>query len=106
MPPPAPKDEVSLRRDDTRLASRSARRAAKPVLNPSEQQERAFLVGVEFRTRGRGAGKLGPRSTMTPGALAARDHAITSGAVNLPSDSPDFSWEESLDELRSLATSA
>src|SRR6266850_200187 len=102
----APKDEVSLRRDDTRLANRSARRAAKPVLNPSEQKERAFLVGVEFRTRGRGAGKLGPGAAMTPGAQAARDHAVTTGAAKLPADSPDFSWEESLDELRNLATSA
>ncbi len=105
MQPPAPKDEVSLRRDDTRLGNRSARRAAKPVLNPSEQQERAFLVGVEFRTRGRGAGKLAP-AAMTPGAQAARDHALTTGAAKLPADSPDFSSEESLDELRSLATSA
>jgi GTP-binding protein HflX len=53
---------------------------------------------------------------ITPGAQAARDHA-TSVAVSssslssssspaLPSDSPDFSSEESLDELRSLASSA
>jgi len=42
---------------------------------------------------------------MTPGAQAARDHA-TSTADALPKDSPDFSSEESLDELRSLATSA
>jgi GTP-binding protein HflX len=95
---------VSLRRSDTSLSDRNARRAAKPVLNPSEQEERAFLVGVEFRTRGRGAGKLG-RAAITPGAQAARDHAA-SGTSALPADSPDFSWEESLDELRSLATSA
>src|SRR5258705_1766955 len=106
MRPRAPKDEVSLRRDDTRLADGSSRRAAKPVLNPSEQKERAFLVGVEFRPRGRGAGKLGPGAAMTPGAQAARDHAVTTGAAKLPADSPDFSWEESLDELRNLATSA
>ena len=88
---------------DTKLATRNTRRAAQPVVNPSEQQERAFLVGVEFRTRGRGAGKLGP-AAITPVAQAARDHAAS--ASTLPSDSPDFSWEESLDELRSLATSA
>ena len=95
-----------MRRHETRLTGRSsARRGTKPVLNPSEQQERAFLVGVEFRTRGRGAGKMGAAS-MTPGAQAARDHAATAGVSTLPADSPDFSWEESLDELRSLATSA
>jgi len=41
---------------------------------------------------------------MPPGAQAARDHAAS--ASTLPPDSPAFSWEESLDELRSLATSA
>ncbi len=77
------------------------------MLNPSEQQERAFLVGVEFRTRGR-AGRAGKTSsaTITPGAQAARDHATSVAASSLPADSPDFSSEESLDELRALATSA
>jgi len=87
------------------------------VLNPSEQQERAFLVGVEFRTKGR-AGRTGKSSaTITPGAQAARDHATSvaassssvsssSSSSSLPTDSPDFSSEESLDELRSLAASA
>ena len=95
-----------MRRDETRLTSRSsARKDTKPVLNPSEQQERAFLVGVEFRTKGRGAGKLST-AAITPSAQAARDRAATAGVSTLPADSPDFSWEESLDELRSLATSA
>jgi len=89
------------------------------VLNPSEQQERAFLVGVEFRTRGRagGAGKKGSAG-ITPAAQAARDHALGVAAASsssslpslLPADSPDFASdftsEESLDELRALATSA
>jgi GTP-binding protein HflX len=88
------------------------------VLNPSEQQERAFLVGVEFRTKGRaghgGASHAGKTSsaTITPGAQAARDHATSvtasssSSSSSLPTDSPDFSSEESLDELRALASSA
>jgi len=86
------------------------------VLNPSEQQERAFLVGVEFRTKGRvgraGASHTGKTSsaTITPGAQAARDHAAgvaaSSSSSSRPTDSPDFSSEESLDELRSLAASA
>ena len=79
------------------------------MLNPSEQQERAFLVGVEFRTRGR-AGHQGKISSaaITPGAQAARDHATSVAASSsfMPADSPDFSSEESLDELRALATSA
>jgi len=92
-------------RDKSRLTGGSSpRRAAKPVLNPSEQQERAFLVGVEFRTRRRGAGKLSS-AAITQGAQAARD-AASAGVSTLPAEAPDFSWEESLDELRSLATSA
>jgi GTP-binding protein HflX len=108
-----------LRRDDSRLSGRdssrnSSRKDSKAVLNPSELQERAFLVGVEFRTKGRaghaGAGHAGKTSSasITPGAQAARDHAtsVTASSLSLPTDSPDFSSEESLDELRSLATSA
>jgi GTPase len=98
------------------------------VLNRSEQQERAFLVGVEFRTRGRagGAGKTKSSVSITPAAQAARDHAL--GAAGVASSSlrsgeaedsnPDlplgsasefssgFTSEDSLDELRTLATSA
>jgi GTP-binding protein HflX len=91
------------------------------VLNPSEQRERAFLVGVEFRgklrTQGRSghAGKTGSTG-ITPGAQAARDHAasVAASSSSLPVDSPDFSSdftsdftsEDSLNELRALAISA
>jgi GTP-binding protein HflX len=79
------------------------------VPNPSERQERAFLMGVEFRTESR-AGRGGKTSsaTITPGAQAARDYAtsVAASSSSLPADSPDFSSEESLDELRALATSA
>ncbi len=100
-----------MRRDDSRLSGRgSSRKEPKAVLNPSEQQERAFLVGVEFRTRsraGRGAGKTSSLG-MPPGAQAARDHAasVAASSSSLPADSPDFSSAESLYELRALATSA
>ena len=107
-----------MRRNDSRLSGRGgSRKDPKAVLNPSELQERAFLVGVEFRTRGR-AGRTGKTSSamITPGAQAARDHATSvavsssslssSSSSSLPTDSPDFSSEESLDELRSLAASA
>ena len=98
-----------MRADNSRLAGRAhVRTALKSVVNPSEQQERAFLVGVEFRTRRRTRGKIG--SAISPQAQAAREHAArepaTSVAASLPADSPDFSSEESLDELRALATSA
>ena len=91
-------------RNESTLTGRiSPRHAPKTVVNSSQHQERAFLVGVEFRSLRRGAGKASP--AVTPSAQAARNHA-TSTAAALPSHSPDFSWEESLDELRSLATSA
>jgi GTPase len=88
----------------------SSRKAPKEVLNPADRRERAFLVGVEFRSKGRKSGGK-PRSAITPGAQAARDHATISSASSsagssLPADSPDFTAEESLDELRTLATSA
>jgi GTPase len=105
-----------LRRDDSRLGSRDSsrkgpRNETKAVPNPSERQERAFLMGVEFRTESRagrgGAGKTSS-ATITPGAQAARNHAtsVAASSSSLPTDSPDFSSEESLDELRALATSA
>ena len=91
-------------KDNSRSRDRSSsRNEPKAVLNPSERRERAFLVGVELRTRGR-AGKANG-TAITGGAQAARDHA-TSIASGRRADCPDFSPEESLDELRSLATSA
>ena len=71
------------------------------------------MVGVEFRTRGRArhAGKTNS-ATITPGAQAARDHAtsIAGSSSSMRADSPDFisdfTSEDSLDELRALATSA
>jgi GTP-binding protein HflX len=76
-------------------------------VNPSERQERAFLVGVGFRSKG-GSGRGGKTGTgtITAEAQAARDHASVMARSSLPADSPDFSSEESLDELRTLAQSA
>jgi len=75
------------------------------VPNPSELRERAFLVGVEFRSQSRAKKHS---ASLTPGAQAARDHAasVSASSSSLLAVSPDFSQEESLDELRSLATSA
>ena len=62
-------------------------------------------MGVEFRARKQSSGKSS-NANITPGAQAARDQAVNRTAPKLRSDSPDFSAEESLDELRGLATSA
>lgn len=78
----------------------------RPRSNPvptSPTQERAFLVGVDIRSqRSRNGGRS---ASITPGAEAARDHATRTASL-LPASTPDFSGEESLDELRSLALSA
>jgi len=75
---------------------------------PEDEKERAFLVGLDVRTRGRGAAKV------TAQAQAARDSSATAstgtkaaqaGKSSKPSI-PEFDAEESLSELRTLAGSA
>ena len=73
--------------------------------NLREQAERAFLVGLDARTRSRS----GAKSSVTAQTNAARDAAASS--TNSPkSDArpsiPEFDAEESLSELRTLAESA
>jgi len=58
------------------------------------RKERAFLVGLDYRSRKRG-------KNLTGGAQAARD-----AAAPRTNSEPQFSAEESLDELRDLALSA
>ena len=65
------------------------------------EKERAFLVGLEVRTRGRSSVAKG---TVTAQAAAARDAAAPS-AKSKPSI-PEFDADESLAELRTLAESA
>ena len=69
--------------------------------------ERAFLVGIDYRVRSRaGSVAKAAKGSLTSGAQAARDSAaIVPGASKAPRV-PEFSAEESLDELRALATSA
>jgi GTPase len=68
-------------------------------------RERAFLVGLDARTRSRGAAK----GTVTAQAAAARD-AVAGSSAAPKSDGrpsiPEFAAEESLAELRTLAESA
>src|SRR6202030_4144869 len=63
------------------------------------RKERAFLVGLDYRTRKRPSSQ-----NLTSGAQAARDTATA--AKTRPTSEPQFSAEESLAELRDLATSA
>jgi GTP-binding protein HflX len=67
--------------------------------------ERAFLVGIEYRRRARtGAAAKPGKGSLTAQAQAAHD-SVVSSASRAPSI-PEFTPEESLEELRSLATSA
>ena len=69
-------------------------------------RERAFLIGLDLRTRSRGPASPKARSgPLTAAAQAARDSSTAKLATKAP-DIPEFSAEESLAELRSLAISA
>jgi GTPase len=80
-------------------ASRRGGHSSQQNLPPGMRKERAFLVGLDYRTRKRPAS---PK--LTSGAQAARDTVIA--AKSRPASDPQFSAEESLAELRDLATSA
>ena len=67
--------------------------------------ERAFLVGIDYRVRKSPTGKS-TKGVITAGAQAARDNATIANPSSKASSVPQFSAEESLDELRTLALSA
>ena len=62
-------------------------------------------MGIEYRVRSRAGVPKAGKGSLTGQAQAARDSAAPSAASKAPSV-PEFSAEESLDELRSLAGSA
>jgi GTP-binding protein HflX len=70
------------------------------------RKERAFLVGVDYRARRRRlTGAKTSKSPLSSSAQIARESANLP-AASIPPGIPEFSAQESLDELRSLATSA
>jgi GTPase len=84
---------------------RSARRLdVEGSLRP-QGKERVFLVGLAYRRRISAATKAG-KGGPTAGAQAARDSSRPSSARVKPPPAPEFSAEDSLAELRALATSA
>jgi len=93
----------SLRKTTSKAADAGRGPAASGNRAP---RERAFLIGLDLRTRLRGPAspkaKSGP---LTAAAQAARDSSTAKLATKAP-DIPEFSAEESLAELRSLAISA
>jgi GTP-binding protein HflX len=84
-----------------------ARRASISTAADRSPTERAFLVGIDYRVRSRASstGKTA-KGSLTGGAQAARDSAATVPGASKAPRVPEFSAEESLNELRSLATSA
>jgi GTP-binding protein HflX len=100
-----------LSRADFKVSGKKARAGRASISTASDRSptERAFLVGIDYHAHARprpGKTANAAKSSLTAGAQAARDSASTvPGASKAPSI-PEFSAEESLDELRSLATSA
>jgi GTP-binding protein HflX len=68
-------------------------------------KERAFLVGLDYHLRSRTT-KAKRAGSLTSGAMAARDSSSTSNPATRAPSIPEFTAEESLAELRSLALSA
>jgi GTP-binding protein HflX len=93
------------KRDGSRRLPRAAGRAASPPA-PAQEKERAFLVGLDCRSRPRQKPDAkGARAGPSAQASAARESAGGSG-TSKATPIPEFTAEESLDELRSLASSA
>jgi GTP-binding protein HflX len=75
------------------------------VSTDDPERERAFLVGLDARTRRRNTGK----GSVTAQAAAARDASVATTGASKPEgrpNIPEFDAEESLTELRTLAESA
>ena len=86
---------------------RTSHDAAGHRVSKPDPQERAFLVGIEYRVRSRPkSGASAGRGSLTSGAQAARDSAAILTAASQTPSAPQFSAEESLEELRGLALSA
>jgi len=86
--------------DAVRRAVRGVRASEK--MDARDSGERAFLVGLDLRVRSRNSAKR----SLTANAQASRDAATSVSAGAKAPPIPEFSSQESLDELRTLATSA
>lgn len=96
---------ISVLRSESKIpASTIRQRPLQMRAHGNDERERAFLVGLDYR-RARNSGS----ASLTAHAQAARDAAT--GSANSDGKSkappvPQFSAEESLDELKTLASSA
>jgi len=96
----------SSQRNKSRDSTRGRTRAPFGTTPEADDRERAFIVGLDARTRGKASAK----AVVTAQASAARDAAAASSSGATKSDArpsiPEFDAEESLAELRTLAESA
>jgi GTP-binding protein HflX len=98
-----------LRSSESRESGRTGRTRRASISTAADRgpTERAFLVGIDYRLRSRaGPAAKTAKGSRTRGAEAARDSASSVPAASKAPRIPEFSAEESLEELRSLATSA
>lgn len=92
-------------RSQSKIPASRQQQLPRTEANSGKEAERAFLVGLDYR-RARNSANKG----LTAHAQAARDSAVagsaTSDGKSKAPPIPQFSAEESLDELKTLATSA
>jgi len=91
-----------LRKVDSSFPGRASH--TRPGYDTGRDVERAFLVGLDYRSRG--AKTKSSKSMLTAGAAAARDAAGLRTQASTKPRIPEFSAEESLAELRALTESA
>jgi GTP-binding protein HflX len=101
-----------LRKSHPKKTRERASAAARASTTGERAQERAFLVGLDVRTRGRGSAKVTAQAQAARDASTAQSeaggkapHAAGKSSPNKPSI-PEFDADESLAELRTLAGSA
>jgi GTP-binding protein HflX len=94
----SPKPKISRNTPRPRVSQAAAAEAS------GLRKERAFLVGIDYRRRLPAA--AGSKTSVSSGAQAARASSAGASEVSRAPSIPEFSAEESLDELRSLADSA
>jgi len=98
-----------LSRSDFTVTGKKERRGRASISTASDRSptERAFLVGIDYHVRSRTPKTANAaKGSLTAGAQAARDSVSSVPGSSKAPPIPEFSAEESLDELRSLATSA
>jgi GTP-binding protein HflX len=91
-------------RDNARARTRTLLQP--PAQNTASDQERAFLVGLEVRTRGRSKAAVTAQAAAARDASSAPPSSAHGSRTNGKHNIPEFDADESLAELHTLAESA